>query len=136
MVTSRIERFTQAQDSGAQFETALAELTAGRKRGHWIWFVFPQLAGLGMSSMSQRYGVHGRAEAVEYLRHPVLAARLAAITKVVGTHVKAGVGLDTIMGSSIDATKLVSSLTLFGRVAGDLSGADGNPTLSELASSA
>jgi uncharacterized protein (DUF1810 family) len=123
---ARIERFIHAQDLNREFEEALAELKAGRKEGHWIWYVFPQIAGLGASRMSQLYAIRDRAEAEAYLGHPVLYSRLSDITEVVADHVRKGVRVDALMNSPIDAQKLVSSLTLFGRVARDLraSGAD------------
>jgi uncharacterized protein (DUF1810 family) len=120
MTTAALERFVAAQDAGAAFEMALGEIRAGRKRGHWIWYVFPQLAGLGMSPMSQTYGIHDAEEAEAYLRHPVLAPRLVTITTEVAEQVRRGARIETLMGAPIDATKLVSSLTLFGRVAARL----------------
>ena len=71
-----LQRFVDAQDAGATFDRATAELRAGRKTGHWMWFVFPQVAGLGFSAMSQRYAISGRTEARAYLNHPVLGPRL------------------------------------------------------------
>src|SRR5687767_15099659 len=105
-----------AQREG-EYESALAEIGAGRKRGHWIWYVFPQIAGLGTSHMSQAYAIRDRDEAVQYLRHPVLSARLLEIASAAAAHLQQGVAIGTLMGSSIDATKLVSSMTLFGEVA-------------------
>ena len=104
-----LERFVRAQDSGA-FTQALAELNAGAKRSHWIWFVFPQLAGLGSSPMAQTYGLQGLDEAEAYLRHSMLRERLmSAMHAVLGQTVP----LQTLMGSRIDALKLMSSMTLF-----------------------
>jgi uncharacterized protein (DUF1810 family) len=114
-----LERFVTAQANG-EFEIARAEMKEGRKRSHWIWYVFPQLAGLGTSHMSRTYAIRDRDEAAAYLRHPVLAGRLFEITSVVAAQLRAGVPLERLMGSSIDAAKLVSSLTLFGRVAKSL----------------
>jgi uncharacterized protein (DUF1810 family) len=116
-----IERFVEAQDAGGQFASALAEMTAGRKQGHWIWYVFPQLSGLGLSRMSQIYAIRDRDEAEAYLRHPVLYSRLQTITSAVAEQVRQGVRVDALMSSSIDAQKLVSSLTLFSTVARSLS---------------
>jgi len=129
-----LARFVDAQ-SGGEYEAALAEMKAGRKQGHWIWYVFPQITGLGMSHMSQLYAIRDRDEAVAYLRHPVLSARLLEITTAVAEHVRNGAALDRLMGSSIDATKLVSSLTLFGKVARSLSDSrtDANAALADLA---
>jgi len=129
-----LARYVDAQ-SGGEYEAALAEMKAGRKQSHWIWYVFPQITGLGMSHMSQLYAIRDRDEAVAYLRHPVLSARLLEITTAVAEHVRNGAALDRLMGSSIDATKLVSSLTLFGKVARSLSdsGTDTNAALADLA---
>ena len=116
-----LARFRTAQDqSVAGFDQALAELRAGEKRGHWIWYVFPQLSGLGGSSMSRAYGIDGRAEAAAYLRDPVLRDRLLTIAEGAANHLRSGVSIERLMGSSIDAMKLVSSLTLFGRIAREL----------------
>jgi uncharacterized protein (DUF1810 family) len=113
-----LERFREAQDrTGSGFESALREMLEGSKRGHWIWYVFPQLSGLGTSSLSRTYGIRGLAEAEEYLRDPILRSRLLTITTAVAGHARRGTSLGTLMGSSIDARKLVSSLTLFGHVA-------------------
>src|SRR5262245_7606613 len=118
--------FRQAQeDSYAGFQAALQELRAGRKRGHWIWYIFPQLAGLGSSSQSRRFGLQGLDEAVAYLRDPVLGPRLMEATAAVVEQVRKGVALQTLMGSSIDVLKLVSSLTLFEAAAVRLDERDG-----------
>ena len=125
---ARLERFITAQNQlQGGFESALAELNAGGKQGHWIWYVLPQLAGLGASSMSRVYGIDGAAEAVEYLKHPLLRARLLQVTTAVAEGMKSGIALETLMGSSIDAMKLVSSLTLFSAIGKRLS-----PEASEL----
>ena len=108
-----LDRFIQAQDSGA-YAQAIAELQAGAKRSHWIWFVFPQLAGLGSSPMAETYGLRGAEEATAYLQHPVLRERLLAAMKPV---VASATPLPTLMGSQIDALKLVSSMTLFREIA-------------------
>jgi uncharacterized protein (DUF1810 family) len=126
MSDADLERFVTAQANG-EFDTALAEMRAGRKRSHWIWYVFPQIAGLGSSHMSQTYAIRDRDEAVAYLRHPVLGPRLLEITTTVADQVRKGVAIDRLMGSSIDAAKLVSSMTLFGRVARSLSTSPGDP---------
>jgi uncharacterized protein (DUF1810 family) len=116
MTDPDLRRFVNAQSTG-EFDTALAEMTAGRKRSHWIWFVFPQLAGLGTSDMARRYAIRDRDEAIAYLRDPLLAARLLEITTAVAEQVRQGAELNRLMGSAVDATKLVSSLTLFGHAA-------------------
>jgi uncharacterized protein (DUF1810 family) len=131
---SALDRFTQAQDDSEWgYSSALAEIRAGRKTGHWIWYVFPQLAGLGTSAPSRLYGVAGRAEAEAYLHDPVLHARLLEMTQAVAEQLRRGVSLDVLMGSAIDATKLVSSLTLFGSVATALAATDKEPGHARLA---
>jgi uncharacterized protein (DUF1810 family) len=111
-------RFKLAQDRGGSFSTAMAELRAGRKTTHWIWWVFPQVAGLGSSAVSVRYALAGRDEACAYLADGVLRARLVeAVTAVheqlLGPSKRR---IDRLMGSEIDALKLVSSMTLFSEV--------------------
>lgn len=105
-----LERFVSAQAS--VFAAALAELTAGRKRGHWMWFVFPQLAGLGSSPMAQRYAIASLDEARAYLRHPILGPRLAECAGIVNR--VQGRTAHEIFGSP-DDLKFRSSMTLFGR---------------------
>jgi Uncharacterized conserved protein len=104
-----LERFVEAQDG--VYEYALDELRRGRKRRHWMWYVFPQVAGLGHSAMSQRYAIGSLDEARAYLAHPVLGARLRECAAVVAA---APPGAEAIFGS-IDAVKLRSSMTLFAR---------------------
>ncbi len=129
-----LERFREAQDGiGSGFESALREILDGSKQGHWIWYVFPQLSGLGGSTLSQAYGIRGLAEAEEYLRDPELRSRLLAITTAVAGHVSKGASLETLMGSSIDARKLVSSLTLFGHVARTVHSGEGKAACEALA---
>lgn len=110
----RLDRFTAAQ--AHVFESAMAELKAGRKRSHWMWFVFPHLRGLGSSPRSDFYGLGSLAEAVDYLRDPLLGARLIACTEAVLAHEATPLG--TIFGSPDDA-KFVSCMTLFERAAGE-----------------
>ena len=115
-----LDRFRHAQDAAhGGFATALAELRAGRKQSHWIWYVFPQLAGLGRSSTAIHYGIADADEAVAYLRDPVLGERLLTAAGVVRSHLSAPSPprLDRLMGSEIDALKLVSCMTLFAIVA-------------------
>ena len=109
-----LERFVNAQQG--VYSGALAELRAGRKTGHWMWFVFPQIAGLGRSAMSQRYAIDSLAEARAYLEHPVLGARLRECAAAV--LVAPGPTAEEILGG-IDAVKLRSSMTLFHRAAPD-----------------
>jgi uncharacterized protein (DUF1810 family) len=118
-MTFDLERFKKAQESSAGYRTALAEIRAGGKRSHWIWYVFPQLVGLGGSSMAQLYGIDGSAEAIAYLQDPDLRGRLLTIAEAVAEQMRSPAPpmLATLMGSDIDARKLVSSMTLFGSVA-------------------
>jgi uncharacterized protein (DUF1810 family) len=115
-----LERFRRAQaEAWAGFDTALAEIRSGRKRSHWIWYIFPQLAGLGTSDAARTYGLKGVDEAAAYLRDDELRQRLVTIVEAVASRLKSDPHerLEALMGSSIDTQKLVSSLTLFGRVA-------------------
>ncbi len=111
-----LERFVDAQDRDGTFDRAVAELTAGRKQSHWMWFVFPQLAGLGHSPTARRYAVSSLAEAVAYTRHPVLGPRLVRCASLLGDH--PGSTATDILGA-VDAAKLRSSMTLFARAAPD-----------------
>lgn len=108
-----LERFVIVQDEGGTYEQALAELRAGRKVTHWMWFVFPQIAGLGQSAMSRRYAIGSLQEAEAYLRHPVLGPRLLECARAVVSH--PGLTAEEILGG-IDAMKLRSSMTLFRQV--------------------
>lgn len=108
-----IERFVKAQEDSYQY--ALAEVKNGRKCTHWMWYIFPQLKGLGRSEMAKYYGIENLDEAREYLEHPVLGSRLREISEALLT-------LSTnnpfeVMGS-IDGMKLCSSMTLFAEVCG------------------
>jgi uncharacterized protein (DUF1810 family) len=113
-----LDRFHQAQDRGA-FAAALDELRRGRKEGHWIWFVFPQLAGLGSSAMAQRFGLDGIAEARAYFQDFTLRGRLIESTSALQQGLERGSThlLRDVLGSEIDAMKVVSSLTLFRAIA-------------------
>ena len=108
-----LDRFIQAQ--AGTYAQALAELHAGRKRTHWMWFVFPQLVGLGHSAMSRRFGITGLDEARAYLAHPVLGARLRECSDVVAAST---VSVHDLFGSP-DDLKLRSCMTLFEAVGGD-----------------
>jgi uncharacterized protein (DUF1810 family) len=111
-----LERFVQAQEKS--YAGALAELKAGRKTGHWIWWIFPQQKGLGTSYNSTYYGLVDEAEALSYLRHPILGARYRECAEFVHGHLCQGrVAPLTLMGSQVDAMKLRSSLELFLKVA-------------------
>ena len=111
-----LDRFLKAQEK--TYADALAELKAGRKRGHWIWWVFPQMRGLGTSEYSMFYGIVDEAEALAYLLHPFLGARYRECVAVVHGHLCQGrVDPLTLMGSEVDVMKLRSSLKLFLKVA-------------------
>jgi uncharacterized protein (DUF1810 family) len=107
-----LQRFLDAQEH--TYQQALAELRAGEKRTHWMWFVFPQLAGLGRSGMAQRFAISGLPEARAYLGHPTLGRRLIESARAL-------TGLDTAdpvaVFGPVDATKLQSSMTLFAQAA-------------------
>jgi uncharacterized protein (DUF1810 family) len=107
-----LERFVEAQEAGGTFDRALRELRAGRKTSHWMWFVFPQVAGLGHSSMAQAYAVASLDEARDYLAHPVLGPRLRECAAAVLAHTDRSA--EQIFGG-VDALKLRSSMTLFAR---------------------
>jgi uncharacterized protein (DUF1810 family) len=109
-----LERFVAAQDGA--YDGALAELRAGRKTGHWIWFVFPQVAGLGRSEMSRHYAIASLDEARGYLAHPVLGSRLRECAA--GLLATTGRSAEEVLGP-IDAVKVRSSMTLFLRAAPD-----------------
>ena len=110
-----LERFLDGQRFG--YDTALAEMVKGRKMNHWIWYIFPQIKGLGHSPNAQFYGIRDLDEAREYLAHPVLGQRLREITNAVLSHKDEDIY--EIMGSSIDALKFRSSMTLFDQVSPD-----------------
>jgi uncharacterized protein (DUF1810 family) len=107
-----LQRFVDAQDAAGTYDAALAELLAGGKRSHWMWFVFPQVAGLGHSATAQRYAVSGLAEARAYLAHPVLGPRLVACARAL-TGLQATDPVEVL--GPVDAQKLQSSMTLFAR---------------------
>ncbi len=109
-----LTRFVQAQDG--VYEQALRELRDGAKRGHWMWFVFPQVAGLGSSPTAQRYAVSGMDEAHAYLAHPVLGPRLVECAQAL---LELGERDPVRVLGSIDALKLRSSMTLFEAAAPD-----------------
>lgn len=106
-----LDRFVAAQDP--LYSHVVAELAAGRKQSHWMWFIFPQVAGLGFSAMAQRYAIRSRAEAEAYLAHPILGSRLLECTRLV-LEVN-GKTIHAILGSP-DDVKFRSSMTLFDAV--------------------
>jgi uncharacterized protein (DUF1810 family) len=109
-----LQRFVEAQDP--VYDRVCAELRLGRKSSHWMWFVFPQLAGLGHSAMAHRFGIASRAEAQAYLQHPVLGPRLRECVRLV-TQVE-GRSIGQILGYP-DDLKFRSSMTLFANATGD-----------------
>ena len=108
----RLQRFVDAQDDDGTYESALRELRDGRKRSHWMWFIFPQLAGLGQSPASRRYAISSLEEARAYVEHPVLGPRLEECARALLQ--RTGGSARDIFGG-IDAMKLRSSMTLFHR---------------------
>jgi uncharacterized protein (DUF1810 family) len=134
-----LDRFRSAQDGADDgFATALREIRAGRKTSHWIWYIFPQLEGLGSSPMAREYALAGAAEAEAFLRDPVLGSRLLTIAEVAAQHLRGHppVPLPVLMGSHIDALKLVSSMTLFAQVARRLASEVDDPRYARLATAA
>jgi uncharacterized protein (DUF1810 family) len=120
-----MNRFHDAQASpSAGYDTALAEIRRGRKTSHWIWYIFPQLAGLGRSPMARTYAIRDLDEACDYLRDPLLRARYEEIAGAVRDQLARAVALEDLMGSRTDALKLVSSLTLFRAAAERLASKD------------
>ena len=108
MDINSLDRFLEAQES--MYETALKEIKNGEKESHWMWYIFPQLRGLGRSQMAYTYGINGLEEAKAYLDHPVLSARLIEISEALLEHKDQDI--ENILGD-IDAMKLRSSMTLF-----------------------
>ena len=108
MNINSLERFVAAQEHS--YETALSEIKRGKKTSHWMWYIFPQIRGLGMSSMAYTYGISGLDEAREYLAHPILSKRLTEITEALLVHKDKSAY--SIFGD-IDEMKLRSSMTLF-----------------------
>lgn len=111
------ERFVDAQNSRwSGYDDALREIKSGKKTSHWIWYIFPQLRGLGFSRMSTYYGIADREEAIEYLNHPVLGQRLREITEALMTHTDKTA---TQIFGGIDAQKVKSCMSLFDSISPD-----------------
>ena len=108
MDINSLDRFLDAQER--MYEIALKEIRNGEKESHWMWYIFPQLRGLGRSQMAYTYGINGLEEAKAYLAHPVLSARLIEISEALLDHKDEDI--ENILGD-IDAMKLCSSMTLF-----------------------
>jgi uncharacterized protein (DUF1810 family) len=111
-----LQRFKTAQDNHGTYAAAIAELRAGRKTSHWMWFIFPQIAGLGQSPISRTYAISSLPEAQAYLADPVLGPRLIECTRTLTE--RSGRSAQDIFGTT-DAMKLRSSMTLFARAAPD-----------------
>jgi uncharacterized protein (DUF1810 family) len=109
-----LQRFVDAQEDGDTYRRALSELRAGRKTSHWMWFVFPQIAGLGRSPTAQLYALESVAEAQAYLDHPLLGPRLIECARALAE--LRDVSAEEVLGE-VDAMKLRSSMTLFARAA-------------------
>jgi uncharacterized protein (DUF1810 family) len=128
-----LKRFHHAQASQwGGYATALSEMRAGRKSSHWIWYIFPQIDGLGRSSTAHEYALRDLDEACSYLRDPVLRERYEEIVGAVAEHLSRGAPIEELMGGSTDACKLVSSLTLFRAAAGELTQDDNSPEFKRL----
>lgn len=111
MSNNDLERFIESQNSPCNgYKQALPEIRDGRKRSHWVWYIFPQLRGLGFSYQANFYGIADREEAARYLRHPVLGTRLREITHALLQH--RDTPPESILGG-IDALKVCSCMTLF-----------------------
>jgi uncharacterized protein (DUF1810 family) len=111
-----LSRFISAQNAGSPsaYDRALADLRSGRKRSHWIWFVLPQLQGLGRSAKAQHYGINGLEEAKAYLNETTLLSRLEEVIAVITKRLhQPEQTLSRLMGGNLDATKTISCLTLF-----------------------
>ena len=128
-----LHRFKEAQDEvDFGFECALAEIRGGEKSSHWIWYIFPQIAGLGRSSTAQEYALRDVAEACDFLRDATLRERLITITTAAAAQLQKGVPLEQLMGGETDSSKLVSCMTLFQIVAGKADIAGENPEFANL----
>lgn len=111
-----LERFVDAQNRDGNYDAAVEEMRTGRKTSHWVWFVFPQLRGLGSSMLADRYGIGSRDEAAAYLAHELLGPRLRRCAQLVTR--SGAVTAQALMGS-VDALKLRSSMTLFAEATDD-----------------
>jgi uncharacterized protein (DUF1810 family) len=109
-----LTRFHEAQNGEwGGYSTALAEMLAGRKSSHWIWYIFPQIDGLGRSSTARQFALRDLDEACDYLRDPILARHYEEIANAVAGHLARGAPVEELMGGATDSYKLVSSVTLF-----------------------
>jgi uncharacterized protein (DUF1810 family) len=128
-----LDRFIDAQNQTTEgYQAALEELRTTGKQSHWIWYIFPQLDGLGGSADARYYALAGIGEAIEYLKDPVLGARLLTISSTVAERLREGLSLRTLMNSSTDVRKLVSCMTLFWGLAERLAKPGSDATLGRL----
>lgn len=132
-----LERFRRAQEHG-EYNRALGEMRVGAKRSHWIWYIFPQLRGLGTSSQAVTFGLDGVGEALAYANDALLGERLVTIVAAAAAHLAPPrpMPLVELMGSRIDVQKLMSSMTLFAGVAARAQAAGPRPDLSLLGAGA
>jgi uncharacterized protein (DUF1810 family) len=114
----RLQRFVDAQERAGTYRRAVAELRAGRKQSHWMWFVFPQIAGLGSSLVAREFAIGSLAEAQAYLAHPILGPRLVECSRILNAAAddNGATSAPEILGP-VDAMKLRSSMTLFAAAA-------------------
>ena len=131
---SSLDRFKKAQeDPNSGFATALAEMQAGKKTSHWIWYVLPQLASLGRSDTARFYGIADLAEARAYLKDAVLHERLLRITEAIKEQLSRGANVPVLMGSEGDCVKLMSCMTLFQQAARSLDEVTGGTRFAKVA---
>lgn len=129
-----LERFRHAQENASSgYLTALAEIRRGHKSSHWIWYIFPQIDGLGRSSTAREFALRDLEEACDYLRDAQLRFHYEEIARAVDEQLRQGVPVERLMGGGTDALKLASSLTLFRAAARRL--AAGDPSFESLAKS-
>ena len=107
-----LQRFIDAQEGDGMYAIALAEIRAGRKQSHWIWYILPNVRGLGYSETARFYAIDGQAEALAYYQHPLLGARLSEVVEAIVTVLSAEQRLEGVFGD-VDAKKTISCMTLF-----------------------
>ena len=113
-----LQRFIDAHEGDGMYAIALAEIRAGRKQSHWIWYILPNLRGLGYSETARFYAIDGQAEALAYYQHPLLGARLTEVAEAIVTVLSTGQTLEEVFGD-IDAKKTISCMTLFDMIGTD-----------------
>ena len=116
-----LQRFVDAQEGDGMYAIALAEIRAGRKQSHWIWYILPNLRGLGYSETARFYAIDGQAEALAFYQHPLLGARLTEVAEAIVTALSAGQTLDGVFGD-VDAKKTIACMTLFQIIGTDTAG--------------